>query len=141
MLSLAAREADIVSVNPLTTAAGGLDISSFSAAYADQRLAWIKASAGDRLASLEINTIITGIVIGNDRRAAAAEQARRWGLGTDDASLDTWLECPHMLFGSIPEMIDTLQMRRERFGISYPSIFGEANLEALAPVVARLAGT
>jgi probable F420-dependent oxidoreductase len=141
MLSLAAREADIVSVNPLTTADGRLDLTSTTEAYADQRLAWIKEAAGARLDALEINILVTGLGIGRDRRAIIEKQASKWGLTPDDATLDVWLTSPHMLFGTESEIVDTLQMRRERFGISYITIFGEEHLESFAPIVARLAGT
>ncbi len=141
MLSLAAREADIVSVNPLTTANGQLDFTSLTEAYADQRLAWIKAAAGQRFDALEINILVTGIGIGRDRRAIIQKQASKWGLTLDEATLDVWLTSPHMLFGTESEIVEILQMRRERFGISYITIFGEEHLEAFAPIVARLAGT
>ena len=37
-------------------------------------------------------------------------------------------------------MVERLQERRERYGFSY-IVVTEPNMEALAPVVARLAGT
>jgi hypothetical protein len=44
------------------------------------------------------------------------------------------------LFGTTEQMVEALQARRERWGFSYYVTF-EAGLEALASVVARLAGT
>jgi hypothetical protein len=44
-----------------------------------------------------------------------------------------------LLIGSIDQICEDLQVRRERFGISYISVF-EHSLEVLAPVIARLAG-
>jgi alkanesulfonate monooxygenase SsuD/methylene tetrahydromethanopterin reductase-like flavin-dependent oxidoreductase (luciferase family) len=49
------------------------------------------------------------------------------------------LQSPWALFGSPDSMADQLLARRERFGISYPVIMAR-DLEAFAPVVARLAG-
>jgi hypothetical protein len=46
---------------------------------------------------------------------------------------------PHLLIDTIDEMSDTVRRRRERFGISYVTVF-EGALEAFAPVVAALAG-
>jgi len=40
----------------------------------------------------------------------------------------------------VEQMIEALQQRRERWGISYYVIF-ERDMDAFAPVVARLAGT
>jgi len=49
------------------------------------------------------------------------------------------LQAPYLLIGSIDQICDDLLARRERYGISYISVF-ENSLEALAPVIARLAG-
>jgi probable F420-dependent oxidoreductase len=141
MLSLAAREANIVSVNPRTTAEGGMDVASLSAAYADQRLAWIREAAGARFDQVEINCIVTTMIIADDRRAAAAARLLQWGIPVDDDSVDLLLGSPHALIGTIDELVDLLHMRRERYGITYLSVFGEDTLEPFAPVVARLAGT
>ena len=46
---------------------------------------------------------------------------------------------PHGLFGSVDEICDELERRREAYGISYVTVGGD-NREAFAPVVARLAG-
>jgi hypothetical protein len=42
--------------------------------------------------------------------------------------------------GTVEEICETLRERRERYGISYLTVF-ERDMEAFAPVVARLAGT
>ncbi len=47
---------------------------------------------------------------------------------------------PATLIGSVPEIIDTLRARREEFGFSY-IVVHEAEMNALAPVLAELAGT
>ena len=46
---------------------------------------------------------------------------------------------PHDLFGTVDEVVEVLRRRRERYGISYVIVPGEAD-ETFAPVVARLAG-
>ena len=48
-------------------------------------------------------------------------------------------EHPNVLIGSVDEICDRIVERRERFGISYIS-FGSSVMDAVAPVVARLAG-
>ena len=45
-----------------------------------------------------------------------------------------------MLIGTVDRMVEDLRARRERWGISYYTTF-EPYLDALAPVVNRLAGT
>jgi hypothetical protein len=44
-----------------------------------------------------------------------------------------------LLIGSIDQICEDLLVRRERYGISYISVF-EQNLEVLTPVIAGLAG-
>jgi hypothetical protein len=49
-------------------------------------------------------------------------------------------QSPYVLIGTVEQMIQDLQARRERWGISY-FVIHEPYLDAFAPVVARLAGT
>jgi hypothetical protein len=49
------------------------------------------------------------------------------------------LQIPHCLVGTPEQICEDVQERRARYGISYISVF-EENMEAFAPVVARLAG-
>jgi hypothetical protein len=44
-----------------------------------------------------------------------------------------------VLIGSVNQIIEDLQARRERWGISYFTVF-EPYMEAFAPVVAQLGG-
>jgi len=46
---------------------------------------------------------------------------------------------PHALMGSVDAICEELERRREEFGLSYFTI-GDDQMEAFAPVVARLAG-
>jgi hypothetical protein len=49
------------------------------------------------------------------------------------------LQSPYVLIGTVDQIIEDLQMRRERWGISSYVIF-ERDMDTFAPVVARLAG-
>ena len=75
------------------------------------------------------------VVVTDARREAAEELTRRWAQLTADEILQS----PYVLIGTVDQMIEDLQRRRERWGISYYVIF-EPYLDAFAPVVARLAG-
>jgi hypothetical protein len=44
-----------------------------------------------------------------------------------------------VLIGTVDQLVEDLQARRERWGISYYVIF-EPHIDAFAPVVSRLAG-
>jgi probable F420-dependent oxidoreductase len=73
LLSLAAREADIVGLL-MGSRDGGLDFSSGSTAATAQRVEWVRQAAGDRFADLEFNTLVFGVVL-TDHRQQAAEGA------------------------------------------------------------------
>ena len=67
---------------------------------------------------------------------SAAEQiARQNGTSAEDV-----LASPQILVGTVDQMVEDLRERRERFGFSY-IVVTEPNMETLAPVVERLAGT
>ena len=136
MLRLAAREADIAALCPVTRADGsGVDVADGDEAGTARKLAWVREAAGDRFPSLEINALVFVNTVTDDVRATAAEVGERMG-GVD---ADAVLAHPHLLVGSVASICDTLRERRERFGISYVVI--QRDMEAFAPVVAELAGT
>lgn len=137
MLSLAAREADIVSVNARTTPGGGLDFLSLTAEAAGEKIGWIRAAAGERFADIELNLPIVNLVITNDRRQAAADGLRAYGL-EELMTVEQALEMPGALFGTVDEIVDQLLERRERYGFSYIVLF--RGMEEFAPVVTQLAG-
>ena len=134
-LTLAAREATIVGLVPRARRDGsGLDLADLSDAATRQKLEWVRAAAGDGFDSLEINALIQAVAVTDQRTAAADQLAARF-----KASRDVVLETPYVLVGSVEEICATLCERRERWGISYLTVF-ERDMEAFAPVVARLAG-
>jgi probable F420-dependent oxidoreductase len=139
MLSLAAREADIVSVNIKTTPAGGLDFSSLTAEAAAQKVAWVREAAGDRFQALELNLLVPLIAVANNQRQAAEQLLRHWGIPAETFSVEQVLESPSALLGSVDQIVETLQARRERYGFSYIVVWQP--MEQFAPVVARLSGT
>ena len=55
-------------------------------------------------------------------------------------STEEILEAPYCLIGTVAQIVDQLQERRERYGISYITVWGDFT-EALAPVIEQLAGT
>ena len=135
-LTLAAREASIVGLVPRARRDGsGLDMTDLSAAATREKLEWVRSAAGDRFDSLEIHALIQAVAVGERRTAAADDLASRFKVARDVV-----LETPYVLLGTIKEMCESLRQRRERYGISYLTVF-ERDMEVFAPVVARLAGT
>jgi probable F420-dependent oxidoreductase len=137
MLTLAAREADIVSVNyKLTEGRVSRTLVKTGMAEAtDEKLGWVKAAAGDRFPEIELMATIFVANVTDDRDSVAAAMA----AGFESEPRDV-LEMPHFLIGTIDQMIEDLRIRRERFGISY-FVLPDSAAESLAPVVERLTGT
>jgi probable F420-dependent oxidoreductase len=138
LLTLAAREADIVGLSGITFRHGGTapDISGWRLSEIDSRMQLMRTVAGDRYATLELNALVQRVVVTNHRRDQAEELASRWM----QLSPEEILESPYVLIGTVDEMIEDLQVRRERWGICYYTIF-EPYVDAFAPIVARLAGS
>jgi probable F420-dependent oxidoreductase len=138
VLSLAAREADIVGFTGLGFPKGAreVDVSGFKAERVDERFAWVRSEAGERFGQLELNVLVQRVVVTDDRRGVAAEIAAQWPALTVEDVLQT----PYALIGTVEQMAEALVERRERWGISYIATH-EPFLDAIAPVVARLAGT
>jgi probable F420-dependent oxidoreductase len=137
MLQLAAREADIVSVN-YNLSEGRINrklVQTGLAEATQDKLLWIKEAAGDRFSEIELAVSIFVANVTDDRDAVAEVMAP--GIGCEPRDV---LEMPHFLIGTVEQIVEDLKARRERFGISYLAIPGEA-AEAMAPVVERLTGT
>lgn len=137
ILALAARTADIVGVNP-GLAAGVIDAKAGPTATADAtdaKLAVLRDAAGDRFESLELQTRVHVAAIDDDRDALAAALAPAFGVTTAEA-----LTTPHALFGTVDQCVDTVRTWRDRWGLSYVTLSGDA-MESMAPVVERLSGT
>lgn len=137
VLTIAAREADIVGIN-VALGAGVIDASAGPNATAeatDEKLRWVAEAAGERYDELELQTRVHLAVVTDDRESFADAVAPALGLTGAQA-----LESPHALAGTIEQLCDTIVERRERFGLSYITVGADA-VEAMAPVVARLAGT
>ena len=137
LLTLAAREADIVGQSGITFRRGGAapDISGWRVSEIDKRVQLIRNVAGDRYGRLELNVLVQRVVVTNYRRKAAEELARQWTQLTPDEILESL----YLLIGTVDQVIEDLQMRRERWGICSYVVF-EPYVDTLAPVVARLAG-
>jgi probable F420-dependent oxidoreductase len=139
LLTLAAREADIVGFSGITFRRGGTappDLSGWRVSNVDERVQLVREAAGaERYAQLELNALVQRVVVTDNRSKAAEELTSR----RSQLTLDEILRSPYVLIGTVDQMVEDLQLRRERWGISYYVIF-EPYLDAFAPVVARLAG-
>jgi probable F420-dependent oxidoreductase len=137
VLSYAAREADIVGINANLRSGKAEDPESavsLNPASTDDKLAWVREAAGGRYDQLEIQSLVGFQMFTDDARGLAEAMAPAFET-TPDAVLDS----PVALVGTLEEMIETLERRRERWDMTY-HVIGHDHLDAFAPAVERLAG-
>lgn len=138
MLRIAAREANIVGINPTLTA-GIVDesvIASMSSSAVAAKIDVVREAAGDRMADIELNIRTFTVSIDNTvERAIDAVQAHL-PRPVPPAFL---LDSPFALIGPPSKLIEDLLERREKWGLSYV-IVGPENIESFAPVVEALNG-
>lgn len=136
VLSMAGREADIISVNRALQAGavGTKARNNSSAAATDEKFQWVREAAGERFDDLELNMVVPDIVLTDHRRAEAEHLVDRYQLDPDEV-----LQVPHLWVGTVDQICEDLQARRERWGVSYVVVTAK-DRDLAAPVVARLAG-
>jgi len=133
LLTLAAREADIISIMPRSRRDGsGLEDADAGAEAFTRKVAWIRDAAGSRFSAIELNTLVQTVVITDRPREAAAPLAKEYVMDIDQV-----FETPLVLIGSVDQIAEALEVRRERFGLSYITVF-EKDLENLGKVISRL---
>lgn len=137
ILALAAEEADIVGINPKIV---GRKINPESMATAaaeamDEKIAVVRAAAGDRFDELELQVQIFVTVVTDQPQEAAERLAPAFGLPPDVV-----LNAPFFQIGSVEQITENVQEMRERWGISYV-LFQSDGIGPMEPVLAQLAGT
>jgi probable F420-dependent oxidoreductase len=122
LLSLAAREADIIAI--------GLPPDA-SEATAAERISWIREAAGDRFGQIELNINLM----------AVGGQVARWIAARLQLTAQDLAERGSVaaLDGTLDQMCEQLIERRAKLGLSYV-VVSEEFVELFAPVVERLAG-
>jgi probable F420-dependent oxidoreductase len=139
VLTLAGQEADIVGLHFKVNANNTVDAEERLEGALARKIEWVREAAGARFAAIELNLLLSGVLVTNDRGQAAEERAYALQASGSTVTADVLLESPYWLIGSIDEMVVRLEQLRETLGISY-IVAREDAVEAFAPVVARLAG-
>lgn len=138
VLTIAAREADIIGINGTLTAGvvGPEAISTMTADAVDEKVDIVAdaAIAAGRLEVIEMNIRTFFVKVTDDRASVVAGIASM--LSVPEQMID---ESPFALIGSVQHVTEQLLARRERWGFSYTIVGGE-NIEEMAPVVAALRG-
>ncbi|HEX5478930.1 MAG TPA: TIGR03621 family F420-dependent LLM class oxidoreductase [Dehalococcoidia bacterium] len=137
VLSFAAREADIIGIN-FNLVEGKVNRATLDTGSPEatrEKMRWVREAAGARFDQLEINVTVFSAVITDDRAGMAERLAQ--GFGSTPTEV---LEIPHAVVGSVDQICEDLQKRREEYGFSYV-VFSGGAWQQMAPVVAKLAGT
>jgi probable F420-dependent oxidoreductase len=139
LLSLAAREADIIGFLPKARPDGkGQNLNDATPEALEQKISWVREAAGARFNDLELGLLVAQVFTTEDREQAADFIAKTLAAGFN-VSTESVLQTPYVLIGTEDQICEDLLARRERFGVSYINVF-ENSLEILAPVIKRLAG-
>ncbi|WP_336669616.1 TIGR03621 family F420-dependent LLM class oxidoreductase [Tsukamurella sp. USMM236] len=145
-LELAARRADVVSINPRSSAEGKLRISDMSMDAVKNKVEIVKAAAGERFADIELSWSIATIVITDDREQVAdfALKAIERGLSASieidkEVTIDDVLGSPYLAIGTFDEIADQVRATRAATGMSYVGVI-PTQMEAFAPVLEQLKG-
>jgi len=134
MLRLAAREADIVGFIPQFNPRGRPMLTDVSERALGRKIAIVREAAGDRFERLELNLFIgdAGMVGRGASVPGSMLTAVKWAA-------TGMIGSPYVLYGTLGQLRETLEQRRERTGISYYAI-RQGSMEAMAPLVEALAG-
>jgi len=133
LLRVAAHEADIIGFLPSFDARGRPMVRQATERETERKVETVRNAAGPRVDSIELNILVgDGGVIGHGSALSSGATALK-RLAT------RFVRTPYVLYGTLAQLEDELQARRERLGISYYSIPGEA-MEAMAPLVDALKG-
>ncbi|CDO85797.1 luciferase [Mycobacterium triplex] len=133
VLSLAAREADIVSISSVPFVArdaDGLDPQT----VAERRIGFVRAAAGDRYRHLDVESSPYFTEITNDPETALAGIANTTGIPAQ-----LLREHPNVLIGTPESVAELLRSRRESLGVNYVTV-QQSQIESFAAVVALLHG-
>ena len=96
----------------------------------------MQAAAGDRYDDIEMQMLMYGCVVTDDRAGTLEAMAPLFGLTPDELAA-----YPHAWVGTVDQIADDLVARRERWDTSYLVVQGADAMRAVAPVVARLTGS
>jgi probable F420-dependent oxidoreductase len=137
ILEVAGRHAGVVSIVP-SLRAGYIGPEVAAESVVDkyvERIRWATEAAGARASELEFQCWTATVQVVPNAEEVAASLAPLFGLTPEQLRA-----APVALLGSVSEIVDTLRTRREELGFSN-IVVHEAEMDALAPVIAELAGT
>ncbi|MGA7054639.1 MAG: TIGR03621 family F420-dependent LLM class oxidoreductase [Mycobacterium sp.] len=133
ILTLAGREADIVSMSSVPFVArdaDGLDPQ----AVAQRRIGFVRAAAGERFRRLDVESSPYFTEITDDPETVLAGVAKSAGI-----SAEVLRDHPNALIGPAESIVEKLYSYRETLGVNYVTV-QQSQIESFAPIVALLHG-
>lgn len=134
ILGLAGRVADVVGIalDNRSGAVGAHTWQSARVASTHEKLAWIAKGAVGRATPPRISVRVLHVAVTDDRQRASADFAASAGLDAAEA-----LSSPHILIGTIEEIVADLRSRQQKLGFS-DYVVSQSALDTLAPVLAAV---
>ncbi|TRO58579.1 LLM class F420-dependent oxidoreductase [Streptomyces sp. IB201691-2A2] len=132
MLRLTAEHADIAAFTGARTRDGGA-LEPIAAEELDERVALYRKLAAGRAEPAELNLLIQIVTVTDDPGAAI----QPWLSHIPHLTEQQVLELPIVLVGTLDDIVERVRAQRDRSGFSYLTVL-EPNMEAFAPVIARL---
>ncbi|HEY7419051.1 MAG TPA: LLM class flavin-dependent oxidoreductase, partial [Ktedonobacteraceae bacterium] len=117
LLSIAAQRANTIGIG---FSVWRSEITEVKPEEIAQKIAWVREAAGERFEQLELGYTVFQMMLMEGKTEGPFPQS------------------VHVLAGSVEQIIETILARREKYGFSYVQVM-EQQMEAFAPVVARLA--
>jgi probable F420-dependent oxidoreductase len=138
MLSIAAREADIIGILPkaLTNGTISEDPTERFAETIAQKVEWIRQAAGERFDEVELSMVVTVEMTQNQQQKAEQIIKQRGWSGITPKQV---LEMPSMLIGSPDQIAEKIMAVREQYFFSY-FVITDKCMETFSPIVAQLVG-
>ena len=121
LLALAAEHADIVSFTGFSPDRDGVNVRThFSRPGLADRVAHVRRHAAGRATTPELNVLLQGLTITDDREYLAHVLAQR-----QSQSIVEVLSCPFLAFGTVEEIRGHLLRLAGDFGIDYVTVFNQ----------------
>jgi probable F420-dependent oxidoreductase len=134
LLTFAAQEANIVGFAVQARREGGVEPELEGETCLEERVAWVREATKGRKVPPELAILILNVMISDDVASGVEAVARFRGWTPEQVAAS-----PYMHVGSLDAIVERLQEMRERYGLSYFTIYPH-DIENFAPIVARLAG-
>jgi len=118
---------------------------NISLAALENKVRLIQEASGERFAEIELNLTVREVRLTADPRAVARQLLNDWSSAperfadVDGLSEDDVLDSPYMAIGSVDQIVEQLEIVRERWGFAYLE-FSSTDAEAVAPIMEQLNG-